>query len=68
MVICDVCGQVYDSMKTKHVCPGPPDLDRPATMKDIQKLPKNLGFNTPAFMRGFFLLTDWDYNPSVVRP
>jgi hypothetical protein len=31
-------------------------------------LPPNLGFKAPAFMRGFFLLTDWDYNPSVVRP
>ncbi len=38
MEFCSVCGQAYDSMKTKHDCPGPPDLDRPATMKDIQEL------------------------------
>ena len=39
MVICDVCGQVYDSMKKpKHFCPGPPDLDREATMRDVLDL------------------------------
>lgn len=38
MVICKTCGQAFDSMKTKHVCPGLINLNRPATMKDIQEL------------------------------
>jgi hypothetical protein len=44
------------------------------TLEDLlgiqeNNLPQNLGFNTPAFMRGFCIFfTDWDYNPSVARP
>lgn len=38
MDICKVCGTSCCSIRTHREVSGPPDLDRPATMKDIREL------------------------------